>query len=172
MDISQKNLPTNRRDAIALGVSRYFTGKPCKHGHISIRYTHSGCLTCFLVKKRRVNATPEGRRRKYEMDRRYYQSDLGKAFRRNRRLRDKAAGKDKQSTWHQRTPKWADIKAITEFLSARPPGYHLDHILPIRGKTVSGLHVLENLQYLPADKNRAKSNSVIPITLEAAVCPL
>lgn len=106
------------------------------------------------------------------MDRRYYQSDLGKAFKRNQRLRERAAGKDRQSTWYQRTPKWADIKAITEFLSAKPPGYHLDHIIPIRGKNVCGLHVLENLQHLPAEDNLRKSNSVIPITLEAAVCPL
>lgn len=36
-----------RREAIASGLSRYFTGKPCKHGHVSERGTSRGqCLEC------------------------------------------------------------------------------------------------------------------------------
>jgi hypothetical protein len=47
-------------------------------------------------------------------------------------------------------PKWADMDAIREIYVNRPNDCHVDHIIPLRGKKVSGLHVPENLQYLPA----------------------
>lgn len=58
----------------------------------------------------------------------------------------------------QQTPKWADLKAIEEFYKNCPEGYHVDHIVPLQGKNVRGLHILENLQYLPAVENIRKSN--------------
>lgn len=57
-----------------------------------------------------------------------------------------------------RTPQWADLRAISAFYAHCPDGFHVDHVIPLRGKTVSGLHVLANLQYLPAAENLMKGN--------------
>ena len=58
----------------------------------------------------------------------------------------------------QATPKWADLQSIEKIYKECPKAYHVDHIVPINGKNVCGLHVPCNLQYLPSIKNLKKSN--------------
>lgn len=58
----------------------------------------------------------------------------------------------------KRTPAWANLDKIKEFYDNCPRGYHVDHIIPLQGEYVSGLHIETNLQYLPAIDNIKKGN--------------
>jgi hypothetical protein len=39
-----------RKEAQAAGLKKYFTGKPCKEGHVSERYVNGGCIGCEKIK--------------------------------------------------------------------------------------------------------------------------
>lgn len=58
------------------------------------------------------------------------------------------------------TPKWANLDLIKEVYLNCPEGYHVDHIIPLKNKLVCGLHVENNLQYLPAVENIKKGNKI------------
>lgn len=50
-------------------------------------------------------------------------------------------------------------KEIISIYENRPEGYDVDHIIPRNHPDVCGLHVPWNLQYLPKEENRIKSNN-------------
>ncbi len=68
----------------------------------------------------------------------------------------------------QRIPPWADPIAIAKFYAkaewmSRRYGriYEVDHIIPLLGETVSGLHVETNLRVVSREVNRRKSNQFV-----------
>ena len=63
-----------------------------------------------------------------------------------------------RATKKHRTPLWADLDKIKQIYLNCPEGYHVDHVIPLRGLLASGLHIETNLQYLPAKENLSKRN--------------
>jgi hypothetical protein len=59
-----------------------------------------------------------------------------------------------------RTPKWVNLEEILQIYAQCPVGYHVDHIVPLKGlinnRPVTGLHVPWNLQYLTPQENQRK----------------
>lgn len=88
----------------------------------------------------------------------------------NSRNQDKKTAYEakRRSAKLQRTPGWltpCELERIQALYSiaamfTRESGieHHVDHIVPLQGESVSGLHVYNNLRILPATENLKKSN--------------
>jgi 5-methylcytosine-specific restriction endonuclease McrA len=71
----------------------------------------------------------------------------------------------------KRTPPWLTKEQLKEIRATyvlaselswlSEGGLHVDHIVPIQGKNVSGLHVPWNLQIIPARENIRKGNRYV-----------
>lgn len=70
------------------------------------------------------------------------------------------------------TPSWAnaaDVRMwydVASVLSRSGVPFHVDHVIPLRGRTVTGLHCEDNLTVIPAWRNVRKSNSISSINKE------
>lgn len=71
----------------------------------------------------------------------------------------------------QATPSWANDQLIAAYYMEAKRleeltgiKFHVDHIIPLQGALVSGLHVETNLQLLTAHDNQSKNNAFDPQT--------
>lgn len=135
----------------------------CKVGRVKLR-----CKTCNTNSRREYNQTSENKAAARAASNKYYATENGKATALatkkvfgatpHGRAYIKANTRAYRLAKMLRVPTWADLKAIKEIYEACPEGYHVDHIVPLQGELVSGLHVENNLQYLTATENMSKGN--------------
>ena len=58
--MKENSLPATRSEAKALGLAHYFTGKPCKQGHLALRKTKGACVECLNLEWKASNAKRDG----------------------------------------------------------------------------------------------------------------
>jgi hypothetical protein len=107
------------------------------------------------------------KRQENKLERRAY----GAEWRRKNRAKYNLSRARRKAAKIQRTPSWltSDDYAAIELIYDQAAkmsaeygeSYHVDHIIPLRGKLVSGLHVPINLQILSAHENIKKGNSYV-----------
>lgn len=182
----KNHVPHNRglrHEAKLRGDIHYFTNKPCKNGHIEKRLVSSGgCMECakFQTAKHRTKETIQQRNLRLQKGvERAAQWRIENPDHENTKIVKRRWAKAHPEKKHQdtanrraaklqRTPVWLnkghqlEIDSIYELCSAyRQIGfdYHVDHIVPLQGKSVSGLHVPWNLQIIHAKENLSKGNN-------------
>jgi len=104
----------------------------------------------------------ESTKRYYDANRHIYKVKK-KAYQRANLAKYCAIANKHRATKLKATPKWLtkeQYAQIEQIYLLCPKDYHVDHIIPLQGKNVSGLHVPWNLQVLSASENLAKSNKV------------
>lgn len=117
------------------------------------------------------------RERKSAYIKSYYQQNKAqikeqqKGYRQENQHLRAASSRKRQVAKIQRTPSWANDQLIAAYYKEAKRleeltgiQFHVDHIIPLQGELVSGLHVETNLQLLPAHENIGKSNSFDPET--------
>lgn len=133
------------------------TWKPREHFSRNANRPHgidARCKSCqSLARVARYRANPDPERQ---------QAAVWRASNAARKTADLAAYRAQK---RKAMPAWADRAAIQKFYDAAAlltemtgESWHVDHIVPLRGKTVCGLHCEANLQLLPGAENQSKGN--------------
>lgn len=105
------------------------------------------------------------KRREYSREYNRKFPEVGRAYRAAKPEVARAIKAKRRAAYLNAMPPWADKGAIQSIYAeaqrkTRETGvqHHVDHVVPLRGKLVSGLHVHWNLQVLTATANRSKYN--------------
>ena len=155
------------------GEKTYRPIKSCRAGHFE-RYTKTGqCVPCSRVHAQRWRERNPEKHRESQLGFRernpgYFEEYWTTWYAENQDkvqqyIRDnlpayRAREAKRRAAKLRAIPPWANLEAIKDFYAACPEGYEVDHIHPLQGKMICGLHVENNLQYLTVRENRSKGN--------------
>lgn len=160
-------MKNKRKLALEAGDVYYFTGKACKKGHIAPKRAVNGfCTECEKEKNNR-----EDRKQymtEYANKNRQKIRSIASNWQRNNKGKVNAYTALRHAAKMQRKPKWLSkedklkIKCLYQVAAMRNREsdieWHVDHIVPLQGENVCGLHVPWNLQIIPAVENIRKNN--------------
>lgn len=113
------NLPKTRKEAQDAGAKYYFTGEPCKHGHVAPRKTKGSCVECLKVEwkeaaEKRADYFREYNKREHVKDRKndWYQTHKEQVIQ-AAATRPLEVKRVYQKVWKERNTTWvrADTKA-------------------------------------------------------------
>ena len=125
----------SKAEAKSIGLKRYFTGKPCKRGHIAERgVCNSGCISC---KQQRIKENPE---RESEYYRRWYQSNI-------------EMGREKSRRWAKSNPEKARKKARRWYQANPEKGKAKSHLQRARRNNAKGSHTAADIRWLLDKQN-------------------
>jgi len=130
-------------------------------------YQHT-CKSCTAARTRKWAL--ENKEKRWEIVKKSRsKSDVWKNYRNSWKSKTGATAKRKASVAN-RTPPWLnephlkEIRCIYELRKRLTDclgiAFHVDHVVPLNGKDVSGLHVPWNLQVIPERLNLLKSNKL------------
>lgn len=125
------------------------------------------CRNCQKTINSLYRQNNEDKVREYRKDRYCINKNKEAEYKRKYRLEKsfKHAGHEakRRASKLKRTPKWLtseQLKRIEQFYKeAQETNQSVDHIVPLQGNIVSGLHVPWNLQILPLSENARKRNN-------------
>jgi hypothetical protein len=129
----------------------------CKNCHNNSARQYRSTLEGFQAArnaKHKNRSTPEGREKSRKASR-----EACHAWRKNYPEKALAHANKRRAMKLQAIPKWFDKEKVDlVYAKAKEWDMHVDHVIPLQGKNVCGLHVWENLQLLDKSLNSIKGN--------------
>jgi len=80
----------SRREAFIKNVSRFFTGKPCKYGHLCERQTSNGaCIECLKINRKKNPEKNKERNKRWRINNPERYKAMRKRNREKKKLKSK-----------------------------------------------------------------------------------